>query len=141
MGCTNPRYALGMSMAMREASVLRSTLARVGPDHAARAYFGATKALLSEAYTQAVDKDLVCRAVDGPRTFRWRMVSAYARRLLARAHHDPVVGRALFDVMGALAPSASLLRPSVAWRVSQQGAPRPSRARARPVEPSEPLVP
>lgn len=141
LGCTNPRYALGMSMAMREASVLRSTLAHVGPDHAGRAFFRATKALLSEAYTQAVDKDLACRAVDGPRTVRWRVVSAYARRLLARAHHDPVVGRALFDVMGALAPSASLLRPSVAWRVSRQAAPGPSRARAHPVEPSEPLVP
>lgn len=140
LGHTSPVNALGLSMAILEAETLGETLARVGPERIGSAFFRSVRNVVEEAYTQAVDNDLRNPAVEGPRTMRWRVVNAYSRRLVPLAHRDPVVGRALADVMGFLAPGASLLRPSVAWRVLLRGGRRPTVTPSARVRQDDPLA-
>jgi 2-polyprenyl-6-methoxyphenol hydroxylase-like FAD-dependent oxidoreductase len=143
LGATSPVNALGLSMAVLAAEKLGETLARVGPAHVGPAFFRSARSLVEEAYTMAVDNDLRHPAVQGPRTLRWRVINNYARRLMPLAHRDPVVGRALADVMGFLAPGASLMRPNVAWRVLVRGGRRSAAppATSGAVRQDDPLAP
>ncbi|MFO7546012.1 MAG: FAD-dependent monooxygenase [Trueperaceae bacterium] len=141
LGNTSPVNGLGMSMAVIEAEKLGETLARVGPERIGPTFFRSVRRLLEESYTQAVDNDLRHPAVEGPRTMRWRVIGAYSKRLVPLAHRDPVVGRALSDVMGFLAPGASLMRPNVVWRVLLRGGRRPAVAQASRVRQDDALVP
>ena len=143
LGAISPVNALGLSMAVLSAEKLGETLARVGPARIGPAFFRSTRRLVAEATTQAVDNDLRHPAVQGPRTLRWRVIDAYAKRLMPLAHRDPVVGRALADVMGFLAPGPSLMRPNVAWRVLLRGGRRSTAAPAAPsrVRQHDPLAP
>jgi len=117
----NPLYAQGMSMAAMEARTLGRVLSRVGSARVGPAFFRASRAAVDEAWTQAVDNDLRHPAVEGPRTARWRVLGRYSDRLLPLAHRDPVVARALFEVMCLMRPGVSLMRPSISLRVLLRG--------------------
>ncbi len=121
----NPLYAQGMSVAAFEGLALGRALDRAGAAGVGRAFFGEVRGLLQETWTQAVDGDLRHPGVEGPRTLRWRVLGAYARQVSAAAHRDPVLARALFEVMCLLAPGSSLARPAVALRAfTRRRAPR-----------------
>jgi hypothetical protein len=65
----------------------------------------------------AVGGDLVFPGVQGRRTPKSRLVSAYIARLHAAAAHDATLAAAFVRVAGLVAPPQSLLRPGVAVRV------------------------
>jgi len=117
----NPLYAQGMSVAALEALTLGRLLERVGPARVGPAFYRATRPLVEACWTQATDSDLRHPAVEGRRSLRWRLLGAYSDRLVALAHRDAQVARALFEVMCLLAPPQRLMRPAVAGRVLLRG--------------------
>ena len=61
--------------------------------------------------------DLAFPGVQGRRTVKVRLLSAYLARLHAAAAHDARLASAFIRVAGLVAPPQSLLRPGVALRV------------------------
>jgi hypothetical protein len=61
--------------------------------------------------------DLSFPGVQGRRTAKVRLVSAYLARLHAAAAHEASLAGALVRVAGLVAPPQTLLRPDVAVRV------------------------
>ena len=112
----NPLYAQGMTVATLEGLALGRALDAVGPKRVGKAFFRATRDLVSACWTQAVDNDLRHPSVEGPRTLRWRVLGAYGDRLLRAARHDPVVARAFFEVMSLVRPGTILVRPRILRR-------------------------
>lgn len=114
---TNPMYGRGMSMAAHECLALASILARHGPVHSGRLFLRLSRPLVDTPWTFVTDNDLLVPGVEGRRTARWRITTAYAGRVLRAAHRDPAVARAFMDVFGMLKAPSRLMRPSIAARV------------------------
>ena len=110
----NPIYGQGMTVAALEAVALRDALAGDAPE---RDYLRAADRIVSQAWQFAGGADLAQPLVPGPRTARVRLIDAYLRRLFAAAERDEAVALAFLHVSGMIAPSPSLLRPSVVRRV------------------------
>lgn len=113
---TNPHYGRGMTNAALEAVELGHALDRHGPDRAGRAFFRATRRLVDASWDFVTDNDLLQPAIEGRRSLRWRLVTAYSGRVLRASHRDPVVASAFMNVFGMRARPASLLRPGIALR-------------------------
>lgn len=123
---TNPIYGRGISIAALEAEMLAAVLARYGARRAGRAFFRASRAVVDAAWTFVTGTDLLQPAIEGRRSLRWRMMTAYTARVLQAAHRSPVVGKAFADSFGMLASPSSLLRPAIAVRalLTRRGAQR-----------------
>ena len=113
----NPVYAQGMSVAIREGSVLGHVLDETGLERVGPRFFRRTKGVVDTAWQVATGADLAHPGVPGRRSIPWRLISNYFDRLLPVAHHDPVVARAFLQVNGLLAPAQHLLRPRIVVRV------------------------
>ena len=138
---TNPHFARGMNVAACEAVALRRALDRHGPVEIGPRLFRATRPLTDASWTFVTDNDLLDPDVEGARTLRWRLVTAYSTRVTRAAHHDPVVARAFMDVFGVRRPPTSTLRPDLVVRTllaSRRPRPTAAAARAVRVEPGEP---
>jgi hypothetical protein len=72
-------------------------------------------------WDMAAGGDLVFPGVQGRRTAKVRLVSAYLTRLHAAAAHDAHLASAFIRVAGLVAPPQSLLRPGVVLRVLRNG--------------------
>jgi 2-polyprenyl-6-methoxyphenol hydroxylase-like FAD-dependent oxidoreductase len=124
----NPLYGQGMSVAALEAVELRRCLEQ-GPDLLARRFFRAAGKVVAPAWDMAVGGDLALPVVEGERPLVLRLTNAYVERLLRVAEDDPVVAAAFNDVADLLAPSLSIMRPRVLWRVLRGPQPRPQPSR------------
>ena len=69
----------------------------------------------------ALRGDLAVPGVQGRRTLKVRLVSAYLARLHAAAAHDAHLAIAFIRVAGLVAPPQSLLRPGIVLRVLRNG--------------------
>ncbi|MDG4824099.1 hypothetical protein O7635_19780 [Asanoa sp. WMMD1127] len=119
---TNPAYALGMSVAARQAEMLRAVVA-AGDQDLARRYFRAAAKPAGAAWAAATGGDLALPEVPGRRPLSVRLAGAYSRRLLGAAERDPVVAHQFLRVAALQDPSSRLVRPSMiartlrpAWR-------------------------
>lgn len=116
----NPLYGQGMSVAAQEAAALRDALNRYGltaPDLARRLQRTAGR-LTQAPWAMATGQDIRYPGAIGPQPpAATRLLRGYTDRLLKTATGDPVVTRALLDVMTLSAPLQRLLRPDVAARV------------------------
>jgi hypothetical protein len=72
-------------------------------------------------WDMAAGGDLVFPGVQGRRTTKVRLVSAYLTRLHAAAAHDAHLAIAFIRVAGLVAPPQSLLRPGIVLRVLRNG--------------------
>jgi hypothetical protein len=113
---TNPHYVRGMSMATLEALTLGRVLDWRGPETVGAAFFRATRPLIDAQWDFVTTNDLLQPAIKGPRSPRWRLVTAYLRRVLPATHRDPVVAKAFMDVFGMRASPMRLLRPDTLAR-------------------------
>lgn len=112
----NPVYGQGMTVAAREAMILRKLLARQAvPD--ARRYFRAITAAIDVAWDIAAGADLAFTQVPGKRSAKVRLVNAYMPRLHAAAAHDDALAAALVRVIGLKDRPEGLLRPDRMLRV------------------------
>jgi 2-polyprenyl-6-methoxyphenol hydroxylase-like FAD-dependent oxidoreductase len=112
----NPIYGQGMSVAALEALALRRHLER-GAAPRPRRWFRELARVVDVPWDIAAGGDLVFPGVQGRRTAKVRLVSAYIARLHAAAAHDADLAGAFLRVAGLVAPPGSLLRPGVAARV------------------------
>jgi 2-polyprenyl-6-methoxyphenol hydroxylase-like FAD-dependent oxidoreductase len=112
----NPIYGQGMSVAALEALALRRHLEH-GTAPRPRRWFRELARVVDVPWDIAAGGDLVFPGVQGRRTARVRLVSAYLARLHAAAAHDADLAGAFLRVVGLVAPPGSLLRPGVAARV------------------------
>ena len=112
----NPIYGQGMSVAALEALALRRHLER-GTAPRPRRWFRELARVVDVPWDIAAGGDLVFPGVQGRRTAKVRLVSAYIARLHAAAAHDADLAGAFLRVAGLVAPPGSLLRPGVAARV------------------------
>jgi 2-polyprenyl-6-methoxyphenol hydroxylase-like FAD-dependent oxidoreductase len=112
----NPIYGQGMSVAALEALALRRHLEH-GAVPRPRRWFRELARVVDVPWDIAAGGDLVFPGVQGRRTAKVRLVSAYLARLHAAAAHDADLAGAFLRVAGLVAPPGSLLRPGVAVRV------------------------
>jgi 2-polyprenyl-6-methoxyphenol hydroxylase-like FAD-dependent oxidoreductase len=112
----NPIYGQGISVAALEARTLRRHLER-GAEPQPRRWFRDLARVVDVPWDMAAGGDLVFPGVQGRRTRKLRLVSAYLARLHAAAAHDADLASAFVRVVGLVAPPQSLLRPSIAVRV------------------------
>jgi 2-polyprenyl-6-methoxyphenol hydroxylase-like FAD-dependent oxidoreductase len=113
---TNPIYGQGMTMAALEALALRRHL-QGGSAPPPRRWFRDLAGVVDGPWEMAGGADLSFPGVQGRRTAKVRLVSAYLARLHAAAAHEASLAGALVRVAGLVAPPGSLLRPGVAARV------------------------
>ena len=116
----NPIYGQGMSVAALEALMLRRHLAR-GTEPQSTRWFRDLARVVDVAWNMSAGGDLVFPGVEGHRTFKTRLLSAYLARLHAAAAHDARLATAFIRVSGLVAPPQSLLHPSVVLRVLREG--------------------
>jgi 2-polyprenyl-6-methoxyphenol hydroxylase-like FAD-dependent oxidoreductase len=119
----NPLYGQGMSVAATEARALDESLGAGMDGLAARFYAKASK-IIDIPWLIATGEDLRYPQVEGTRPPGSSLVNRYLERVHAVASDDPVVCRKFFDVLNLLAPPASLMAPSVMFRVLARRAPR-----------------
>lgn len=112
----NPIYGQGMSVAAREADVLRQCLTAGDHDLARRFYRGAAKAIAPAWQLNALG-DLALPEVEGHRPVSVRVLNRYVARVYRVAAHDPVVAGALMLVAGLRADPSALMSPRVLTRV------------------------
>jgi 2-polyprenyl-6-methoxyphenol hydroxylase-like FAD-dependent oxidoreductase len=117
----NPIYGQGMSVAAVEALALRRHLER-GTEPLPRRWFRDLAHIVDVPWDMSAGGDLVFPEVQGRRTLKGRLVSAYLARLHAAAAHDAHLAGTFIRVAGLVAPPQALLHPRVAARVL-----RPSR--------------
>jgi len=128
----NPAYGQGMSVAAKEAVVLRR-FASAGKDIDARKFFQEIAPIVDTPWQIVVGGDLAHPAVQGDRTAMVRLVNRYLNRLQIAAAHDVALAESFQRVMHLLAPPPTLMRPDRALRVLvggrrrvAGGAPRPA---------------
>ena len=134
----NPIYGQGMSVAAVEALALRGHLER-GAEPRPRRWFRDLAGVVDVPWEMAAGGDLVFPGVQGRRTLKTRLVSAYLARLHAAAANDAGLASAFVRVAGLVAPPQSLLRPGVVVRVLRPAAPPARRQLAdQPLRPTPP---
>jgi 2-polyprenyl-6-methoxyphenol hydroxylase-like FAD-dependent oxidoreductase len=116
----NPIYGQGMSVAALEALTLRRHL-QGGSAPPPRRWLRDLARQVDVPWDMSAGGDLVFPGVQGRRTAKVRLVSAYLARLHAAAAHDAHLASAFIRVAGLVAPPQSLLRPGVVLRVLRNG--------------------
>jgi 2-polyprenyl-6-methoxyphenol hydroxylase-like FAD-dependent oxidoreductase len=114
----NPIYGQGMSVAALEAAALNAVLLR-GRHKLARRFFRRAAAIVDTAWSISAGSDLRMPEATGERNAGTRFLNWYVARLLQAGHDDPLVTRTFLKVSNLLAPPASLLQPSMLWRVAR----------------------
>jgi 2-polyprenyl-6-methoxyphenol hydroxylase-like FAD-dependent oxidoreductase len=112
----NPVYGQGMSVAAVEALALRRHV-EGGAAASPRRFFGDLARVVDAPWDIAVGGDLAFPGVQGRRTLKARLVSAYLARLHAAAAHDVSLASAFLRVASLVAPPQILLDPRIAVRV------------------------
>jgi hypothetical protein len=116
----NPIYGQGMSVAALEALTLRRHLDR-GLEPQPRRFFRDLARVVDVPWDMAAGGDLVFPDVQGRRTRKVRLASAYLTRLHVAAARDAHLATAFIRVAGLVAPPQSLLRPGIVLRVLRNG--------------------
>jgi hypothetical protein len=105
-----------MSVAALEALTLRRHLqAGTGPQP--HRFFADLARVVDVPWDIAAGGDLAFPGIQGRRTAKVRLITAYLARLHAAAAHDASLAGAFLRVAGLVAPPQSLLHPGVAARV------------------------
>lgn len=115
----NPLYAQGMTVAAQQALILRDCL-RGGQVDVPQFNRGVA-AVVEVAWRMSTGSDLRYPGVEGPRSLRTRLVSAYAARAQVAAHRDPDVARTFMRTANLTLPPAALLAPPMLHRVLRKG--------------------
>ena len=118
----NPTYQQGMSSAAKQARLLQAVLDRAGsepdPLPAVQAGFMAeVGTVLETPWTISANNDLAFPASRGHRPDNFEQARQFEAALFRAAVEDPVVHRALFEVMQMLQPHTLLREPHVMERI------------------------
>jgi 2-polyprenyl-6-methoxyphenol hydroxylase-like FAD-dependent oxidoreductase len=116
----NPMYGQGMTVAALQALALREHLGRDAGSEPRR-WLRQLARTVDAPWDMVVGGDLALPGVEGPRTAKVRLLSAYVARLHAAAARDPRLAVAFARVMALVDPPTVLLRPRTAIRVALGG--------------------
>jgi 2-polyprenyl-6-methoxyphenol hydroxylase-like FAD-dependent oxidoreductase len=109
--CTfNPVYAQGMAVAAIEARILADQLDKTSVPRP-QEFFREIARQIDSPWEFAAIADLGYEGVEGPRSFKVRMINAYIARLQRAAVHDASLTTAFMRVAGLIDEPAALLRP------------------------------
>ncbi len=113
MASFNPTFGQGITVAAKQALLLREIGARAALRAGGRAFLQRAARIADVAWDASVGRLFSYPGVVGRPTLKMRLTRSYLPRVVARAHEDVVVATALLRVMQFLAPPASLF----GWRV------------------------
>ncbi|MFB6134033.1 MAG: FAD-dependent oxidoreductase [Halanaeroarchaeum sp.] len=119
----NPIYGQGMSVAALDGLLLHHTLASGGLDRFGPRYFDRTEDVVDEVWQIAIGSDFEFSETTGPKPLGTDAFNAYLRRLLRKAHTDPVLSDAFKRVLLLERSASSLLGPRIVARVLRPSAP------------------
>jgi 2-polyprenyl-6-methoxyphenol hydroxylase-like FAD-dependent oxidoreductase len=128
----NPVYGQGMTVAAQEAVALDACL-REGLDGLAHRFFRAAAGVVDVPWDITVGNDLRNPAVQGERPAMVRFINWYIGKLHIAAQHDEELANAFLGVANLVASPATLLGPSVAWRVLRGNLKAPAASFRRPM--------
>jgi 2-polyprenyl-6-methoxyphenol hydroxylase-like FAD-dependent oxidoreductase len=112
----NPVYGQGMSIAAKEAILLRDVLGTY-PSDPAREFFRDVAKLVETPWTIATGSDMRFPEAEGTLPLARRLLNRYLSRLYRAAETDAIVARAFLRVLNLMDPPERLLSPGVVARV------------------------
>ncbi|WP_051267236.1 FAD-dependent oxidoreductase [Nakamurella lactea] len=108
----NPVYGLGMTIAARQALLLRDLLTDEQPVRPQR-FLAAAARPVADAWWMSNVADLAFPQTQGRRTAGVRYAGRYLRRVLGAAHRDPAAALRFLRVAGQLDRPVALLSPAM----------------------------
>jgi 2-polyprenyl-6-methoxyphenol hydroxylase-like FAD-dependent oxidoreductase len=116
----NPTFGQGITVAARQAVLLRDLCKRVALPELGKAFLEQAVPIVDVAWNAAVGPAFWYPGVVGRPTLKMRIANAYLPHVIARAHEDPQVATALLEVMQFLAPPGRLFAPGIMLRLTQR---------------------
>jgi 2-polyprenyl-6-methoxyphenol hydroxylase-like FAD-dependent oxidoreductase len=114
----NPVYGQGMTVAALEAEALGDCLAD-GTERLASRFFSRAEGIVDTPWSIATGADLRFPEVQGTRGPMQLFLNWYLRQLQHAARLDPTLGVAFSEVFNLISSPASLLSPTIVWRVAR----------------------
>jgi 2-polyprenyl-6-methoxyphenol hydroxylase-like FAD-dependent oxidoreductase len=109
----NPTFGQGITVAAKQALVLRELVSRADPPARAREFVRRAARIADVAWDLSLGRLLSYPGVVGRPTARMRLSQRYLPRVIAASHEDVVVATALLEVLQFMAPPERLFE----WRV------------------------
>ena len=113
----NPTFGQGITVAARQALLLRALSARAATRPIGREFFARSAPIIDVAWDVSAGRSLSYPGVVGRPTLKMRLANRYLPRVIARGHDDVAIATALLRVMQFLAPPESLFAWPVLRRV------------------------
>ncbi|MFD2999332.1 FAD-dependent oxidoreductase [Pontibacter toksunensis] len=114
----NPLYGQGMTSAAMQAAALDQLLkAQHSLQGLHTAYFRKIASIVDIPWQTAVCEDFRFPETKGTKAPGTDFINAYMNQVHRATHRDPAVGAAFLKVVNMIEPPASLLSPSILWRV------------------------
>ncbi|MBV9709301.1 MAG: FAD-dependent oxidoreductase [Ktedonobacteraceae bacterium] len=117
--CFNPIYGQGMTVAAREADMLRISLEQQLNMHTenmagfAYRFHKAMTSVINTPWLFATCEDLRYPATEGKRSLCIRLLQAYTQRICRLTATDPFVTQSFYEVLNMLKPPTALFHPRV----------------------------
>jgi 2-polyprenyl-6-methoxyphenol hydroxylase-like FAD-dependent oxidoreductase len=113
----NPTFGQGITVAAKQALLLRALAPSVDEEGFERRFFDAAASIVDVAWNVAAGRSFLYSGVTGRPTLKMRLANAYLPRVIRRAHDDVAVATALLRTLHFLAPPESLFAPAIMRRV------------------------
>jgi flavin-dependent dehydrogenase len=113
----NPTFGQGITVAARQAVLLRELLATGARAGFERAFLKRASKIVDVAWNMSVGRLFLYPGVTGKPSLRMRLANLYMPKVVARAQQDVVVAGALLEAMQFVAPPESLFSPRLLLRV------------------------
>jgi 2-polyprenyl-6-methoxyphenol hydroxylase-like FAD-dependent oxidoreductase len=123
VGCYNPVYGQGMTIASIHAMILRDMLtwyvenARLDLRGLSVPFQAKVASAVNQAWQVSSGEDYRFPEVEGRRPPGYSMIKWYMDRVHAATSTDPIVYQQFLSVMHMLSPFPTMFRPTFAWRV------------------------
>ena len=113
----NPTFGQGITVAAKEAVVLRELCTRVPLAELGKVFLRSVAPIVDVAWSASAGRLFLYPGVIGRPTLKMRLANAYLPRVVATAHDDAEVATALLAVLNFLSPPSRLFAPGIMLRV------------------------
>jgi hypothetical protein len=113
----NPTFGQGITVAAKQAVLLRELCARVPLADIGKVFLQRAAPIVDVAWNASAGRSFLYPDVVGRPTLTMRLANAYLPSVIARAHDDAEVATALLEVLHFLAPPDRLFSPRMLLRV------------------------
>jgi 2-polyprenyl-6-methoxyphenol hydroxylase-like FAD-dependent oxidoreductase len=113
----NPTFGQGVTVAAKQALLLRDLCARLPLGELCKAFLRRAAPIVDVAWGISAGRSFLYPGVVGRQTLKMRIANAYLPRVIARAHEDAKVAAAFLEVLHFLAPPSRLFAPGMVLSV------------------------